>query len=373
MKPIRILHVLGGLDLGGAESFVMNLYRAIDKDVVQFDFVKHIEKKGAFEDEIIEQGGRIFKCPKYTGKNHFAYCRWWNEFLKNHKEYHIIHGHVRSTAALYLRIAEKYGITTIAHSHSTSNGSGFSAFVKNIMQYPIRNIADYLLACSDEAGKWLYGKDIISKENYYTIPNGINLDKFAFDEKKRQTMRLKLNIKPSDFVLGHVGRMVVPKNHKFLVQLFSEYHKRNKKSKLLLVGDGELFEIIKNQCNKLGLSKDVIMPGNKINTEDYYQAMDLFVFPSLWEGLGIVAIEAQANGLPCLVSENVPKDVLLTNKIKALPLDSVDSWLQSFGNIAQINSRINFNDNIDKYNINKIAKQIQIFYLKQTVKRIKGV
>lgn len=370
MNPIRVLHVLGGLDLGGAESFVMSLYRAIDKNAVQFDFVKHVQKKGVFEDEIVANGGRIFKCPQYTGKNHFAYCKWWNEFLKNHKEYHIIHGHVRSTAAVYLRIAKKYGITTIAHSHSTSNGSGFSAFIKNIMQYPIRNIADYLFACSDEAGKWLYGKDIISKENYYTIPNGIDLDKFAFDEKKRQTMRLKLNIKPSDFVLGHVGRMVAPKNHKFLVQLFSEYHKRNKKSKLLLVGDGELFEIIKNKCNKLGLSKDVIMPGNKINTEDYYQAMDLFVFPSLWEGLGIVAIEAQANGLPCLISENVPKDVLLTKHIKALPLKSVDDWVQSCNNIRQLYRIKSSNEQLNNYNINKIAKQLQTFYLKQNYKRI---
>ena len=151
--PIRVLQVLGGLEAGGAESFVMNLYRAIDKKKVQFDFVKHIEHKGVFEDEITQMGGKIYRCPQYTGKNHFAYCKWWDSFFKEHPEYHMIHGHVRSTASIYLKIAKKHGLVTIAHSHSTSNGSGISAIVKDMLRLPIRHTADYLFACSDKADR----------------------------------------------------------------------------------------------------------------------------------------------------------------------------------------------------------------------------
>ena len=278
---IRVLQVLGGLEAGGAEAFVMNLYRAVNKEMVQFDFVKHIEHKGVFEDEITKMGGKIYRCPQYNGKNHFVYCKWWGSFFKEHPEYHVIHGHVRSTASIYLKIAKKNGLVTIAHSHSTSNGSGISAIVKDMLQLPIRRTADYLFACSDKAGKWLYGEKATEQPNYRMIPNGVNLKRFAFDGEKRQQMRQELGIAKDTFVLGHIGRITVPKNHQFLVELFAEYHKENPNSKLLLVGDGELFETVQQQCSELGISDSVIMVGSKTNTEDYYQVMDIFVFPSL--------------------------------------------------------------------------------------------
>ena len=159
------------------------------------------------------------------------------------------------------------------------------------------------------------------------IPNGVDLKRFAFCEKKRQQMRQELGIAEDTFVLGHIGRITVPKNHQFLVELFAEYHKENPNSRLLLVGDGELFETVQQQCTQLGIRDAVIMAGCKTNTEVYYQAMDVFVFPSLWEGLGIVAIEAQANGLTCLVSENVPREAILMGNTKVLSLQSKGEWL----------------------------------------------
>lgn len=363
--PIRVLQVLGGLEAGGAESFVMNLYRAIDKKKVQFDFVKHIEHKGVFEDEIMQMGGRIYRCPQYTGKNHFAYCKWWDSFFKEHPEYHVIHGHVRSTASIYLKIAKKHGLVTIAHSHSTSNGSGISAVIKDMMQLPIRYTADYLFACSDKAGVWLYGKKALTRPNYRMIPNGIDLQRFAFDEEKRRRMRQELGISDNTFVIGHVGRMTTPKNHRFLVELFAEYHKKNQNSRLLLVGDGELFEEVKQQCNRLGISDSVIMTGSKTNTEDYYQAMDVFVFPSLWEGLGIVAIEAQANGLTCLVSENVPREAILMENTKVLSIQSKGEWLDELKKVF-VDERMQTKNNIiQQYDICTIADWLQQFYLEQ--------
>ncbi|MDO5022349.1 MAG: glycosyltransferase family 1 protein [Eubacteriales bacterium] len=363
--PIRVLHVLGGLEAGGAESFVMNLYRAVDKGKIQFDFVKHIEHKGVFENEITQMGGKIYRCPQYNGKNHIVYCRWWNSFFEEHQEYRVVHGHVRSTAAIYLKIAKKNDLVTIAHSHSTSNGNGISALVKDMMQLPIRYTADFLFACSDKAGKWLYGENATRKPNYRMIPNGVDLRRFAFHEKKRKEMRNELGIAEDTFVLGHVGRIIVPKNHKFLVELFADYHGVNPNSKLLLIGNGELFETVQQQCTQLGIREAVIMVGSKTNTEDYYQAMDVFVFPSLWEGLGIVAIEAQANGLTCLVSENVPEEAILTENTNALSLQSKDAWLDGLQKVS-VGERMRTPKNcMQQYDICTIADYLQRFYLEQ--------
>ncbi len=178
-------------------------------------------------------------------------------------------------------------------------------------------------------------------------------------------MRQELGIAKDTFVLGHIGRITVPKNHQFLVELFAGYHKENPNSKLLLVGDGELFETVQQQCTQLGISDTVIMVGSKTNTEDYYQAMDVFVFPSLWEGLGIVAIEAQANGLTCLVSKNVPKEAILTENTKVLSLQSRGVWLDELKKVSVSERMQTKNNNIQQYDICTIADRLQQFYLEQ--------
>ena len=365
MEPIRVLHNIASLHFGGSQAFVMNIYNNIDREKVQFDFVVTPEERKDLYEQVEKMGGRIFVCPKYTGKNHFAYCKWWDSFFKEHPEYHVIHGHVRSTASIYLEIAKMNGLVTIAHSHSTSNGSGVSAIVKDMLQLPIRHTADYLFACSDKAGKWLYGEKATKQPNYRMIPNGVDLRRFAFCEEKRQQMRQELGIAKDTFVLGHIGRITVPKNHRFLVELFAEYHKENPNSRLLLVGDGELFETVQQQCTQLEISDAVIMVGSKTNTEDYYQVMDVFVFPSLWEGLGIVAIEAQANGLPCLVSENVPREAVLTENTKVLSLRSRGEWLDELKKVSVGERMQTENNSIQQYDICTIADRLQQFYLEQ--------
>ena len=305
---IRILHVLGGLNLGGAETMVVNLYRAIDRSKVQFDFIIHCQDKQAYEDEILTLGGIIYRFPAFSGKNFLSQRQRWDRFFIEHPEYQILHSHVRSYASVYLPIARKHGLKTIIHSHSTSNGKGLSSIVKAIMQYPLRYQADYYLACSDIAGEWLFGKKILQKSNYRVFPNAIDAERFVFDANKRNQVRAKLGIQ-GKFAVGHVGRMTDSKNHRFLISVFAELSKVNDDAVLLLVGDGELRADVEKQIEENGLSEKVLLLGSKTNTEDFYQAMDVFVFPSLWEGLGIVAIEAQAAGLPCVVSERIPKEV----------------------------------------------------------------
>lgn len=361
-SPIRVVQVLGALNIGGAETMVMNLYREIDREKVQFDFIIHTTEHCDFTDEVLRLGGRIYHCPRYTGKNHIQYCKWWKEFFRDHSEYQIIHGHVRSTAAIYLAIAKKYHRITIAHSHSTSNGKGVSAIVKNCMQLPIRYIADYMFACSEYAGEWLFGSDVVRKDNFKIIANGIDLGRFAFNEKVRKDMRKQLGVSDNTIVLGHVGRFTEPKNHRFLIEVFTEFQKKISDSKLLLVGDGELMSEIKDMVSSKKISESVIFVGNKSNTEDYYQVMDVFVFPSFWEGLGIVAIEAIANGLTVIASEHVPKEIALSENVYFLPLNDKNVWVKQIEKNC-LRVKAEKSEKLEHYDIKQIAKEIQEFYL----------
>ena len=367
-KAIRVLQILGGLEACGAENFVMNLYRTIDREKVQFDFVKHIEHKGVFEDEIMQLGGKIYRCPQYNGKNHFAYCKWWNDFFTEHPEYHIIHGHVRSTAAVYLKIAKKYGLVTIAHSHNTSNGKGISGVGKDIMQLPIRYVADYLFACSDKAGAWLYGEKATKQPNYRMIPNGVNLERFSFNEENRRRMRRQLGINEQEYVIGHIGRFTEQKNHKYLLELFAAYHKNDVNSQLLLLGNGELFKVIERQCKELGVFDSVKMLGVHNDVENFYQVMDVFMFPSLWEGLPVTLVEAQANGLPCLVSDVITRNVALTDLIQYIPLGESQKWEQAILASKSMSRGILSENNqtaLKEFDIREVSRKIQEFYVEQ--------
>lgn len=325
--PIRILHVLGALNRGGAETMIMNIYRNINHSKIQFDFVIHTNKKCDYNDEIIKLGGKIYSVPRYLGKNHFKYKSTWDAFFSSHPEYKIVHGHMRSTAAIYLKIAKEHGLITIAHSHSTaSRGNKAEQFVKNVMQLPIRYTADYLFACSEEAGKWLFGKKTVMENNYRVVKNAIEVEKYLFNEAVRNEMRKALVIEDK-FVVGHAGSFTFPKNHKFLIDVFYHVQMKNKNSVLLLLGDGKLKQQIEKQINSLGIKDKVILTGVVSNVNDYMQAMDVFVFPSLWEGLPMTVIEAQTMGLPCIISDKITNEAHITPHIKSVSLNKpADIW-----------------------------------------------
>lgn len=367
-EAIRVLHVLGGLDIGGAESYVMNMYRVIDKSKVQFDFVKHTSKTQHYDEEILKLGGRIFCCPKYTGKNHFRYQVWWKNFLRQHPELVIIHGHVRSTAAIYLYIAKNMNRLTISHSHSISNGNGLGSFFKNILQIPIRTIADWMFACSEESGKWLFGKNVLTKSNYKMVFNGIDCKKFQFSEEKRTKIRNEFGLS-DQFVIGHVGRLCEPKNHYFLIQVFKEICKRDNQAVLLLVGDGPLRDKIATYCLEQGIKENVIFTGSRSDTDYLYCAMDVFLFPSLWEGFPVALLEAQASGLQCFVSDTIPANVFLTNLINVHSLNAqFETWCNDIlqHKYSKRSSISNAEaEKINMYDIRSTAAQMSAFYLRQ--------
>lgn len=333
-EPIRILHVLGRLDRGGTETMIMNLYRNIDKDQIQFDFVIHTDDKCEFHDEIKQLGGRIYQIPRYNGKNHFVYKKSWKNLLSANSEYRIIHGHMRSTASIYLKIANDMGLITIAHSHSiASRGNWLERFVKNMLQYPLRFIADYKFACSLEAGKWLFGDRIQYNKQFYIIKNAIDAQLFTFNKHIRTKIREKYNLKEK-YVLGHVGNFTPPKNHQFLLERLVDVLKIKPNAILLLIGDGELKNKIKRKSVNLGIGNKVIIVKATNNVNEFLQAMDVFLFPSFFEGLGMAAIEAQTAGLPCILSNKIPNEASITNLVIKLPLQSIDTWNTSILNFA---------------------------------------
>lgn len=311
-NPVRVLHVLGTTNLGGAESRVMELYRAMDKNKIQFDFLVHTDKEGYYDKEIQNLGGKIYRVPRFHVTNYFAYSKALKSFFKKHCQYVAVHGHMTSTASIYLPIAKKAGIpVTIAHARSAGVDKGIKGVVTRIIRYTLKNKADYCFTCSAEAGKAVYGKRWVKLGRVWTIPNAIDTERFQFNEMVREQGRKELGI-TEKFVIGHVGRFSFMKNHVYLVDIFNEVCKRQKNAVLVLIGTGGLEDTIKAKVKALGLEKKVYFLGNCPDVEWYYQVFDYFVFPSVFEGLPGSVVEAQAAGLHCLISDKVTQEVALT-------------------------------------------------------------
>lgn len=223
-------------------------------------------------------------------------------FFREHTEYFIIHGHINSSAAIYLSSAKKHGRVAVVHSHATKSGKWTPrALAFYFFSYPIRYIADYFFACSKQAGADRFGKRVTGTEWFRVLNNGINTSKYVFSGEVRRKMREKYSIHDNDVVVGHVGRFVPQKNHEFLLKVFAEVSKMEPNAKLWMIGEGELEKHIRRLADRLGIGEDVRFIGVTDRVHEYLQAMDVFVFPSVCEGLGIALIEAEAAGLPCVV------------------------------------------------------------------------
>lgn len=362
-EPIRVLHVIRLMNHGGVESMIMNLYRNIDRTKVQFDFVQNSNESAVYDEEILSLGGRIYHCPHYNGKNHFAYTKWWHEFFKAHPdEYPIVHGHLGSTAAIYLSIAKKYGSYAIAHSHNTGGSLSFRLFA-----YPTRFVADHFFACSADAGISRYGKRLGTDQTRCTVlKNAIDAEKFVYNEDVRKQLRTELGISDDVPVIGHVGQFREQKNHYFLLEAFRAVLEIAPNALLLLVGDGPLRPKIEAAIAEMDLAEHVILAGSRKDAWRFYQAMDVFALPSHYEGLGIVAIEAQTAGLPCYVSDVVPDEAVITDLMHRLPLaQSAEFWAQEIISCAGI-SRANRIPEIQNagYDISATSKWLETYYLK---------
>ena len=324
----RVLHVIGAMDRGGAESLIMNLYRVIDRSVLQFDFLVHTERQCDYDEEIAALGGRILRLERFNGNNFFRYksaCR--SLFSKYGKRYTAVHVHIGSCAPIILIEARRQGLYTIVHSHNTKSNLSFSEIAFRLASFPSRFLADAYLACSLQAGIDRFGKRVVRGGSFSVLKNGIPTSRFAYNEKDRKEKRIELGISENTAVFGHVGRFSEQKNHRFLLDVFQQIQSRMQDSILLLIGRGELEDEVKARVHSIGLDENVIFLGVREDIPALMASMDCFIFPSVWEGFGMVAIEAQASGLPCLLSSALPEEVTVLDSSKSLSLgDGIGKW-----------------------------------------------
>ena len=357
---IRVLHMIASLDVGGSQTMMMNIYRNIDREKIQFDFVIDRPDETYFAEEIRSLGGRVFTMPPFRGTNAGEIKRDWRNFFYTHPEYHILHSHVRSYASLYLPVAREHGVKTIIHSHSTSTGGGVKGAVKSVMQLPLRYQADVLMACSVEAGVWLFGKRACQSERFVLLPNGIDIRRFALDPETRKQYRRELGLE-GKYVIGNVGRFYDVKNHTFLLDVFQKVHERDENAVLLLVGVGPLQQEMAQKAVRLGIADQVIMTGNRDDVPELLGAMDVFAFPSLWEGLGIAVVEAQAASLPCVISDTITREVGISDLVQYLPLGDAETWADA---LLERRPRQNVTEAIIKagYDIRSAAQRLSALY-----------
>lgn len=326
-EPIRVAQVIGKLMAGGVESVVYNYYRHIDHQKVQFDIFYDADSTVEPPQDLIDMGARFYCIPPY--QNLPAFLRTLTMHFKQH-QYTIVHSHLNTLNVFPLYAAKLAGVSVrISHNHSTA-GKGER---KNILKYMLRPFAKmfptHYCACSAYAGKWLFGKAFYNSGKVCLIRNAIDLKKFTFNLNIRDQVRLELGL-TDNFVLGHVGRFCYQKNHEFLIDIFHQVYLQESKARLLLIGDGELKEQVMEQVSALGLNQAVLFLGVRSDVDKLMQAMDVFVLPSRYEGLGIVAIEAQAASLPCVVSTKVPREAQILNSVAFIDLaQPVGQWTEA--------------------------------------------
>ena len=361
-KPIRVAHIIGKWLGGGVESVVMNYYRYIDRDKIQFDFICDEDSTNIPYEEIEKMGGKVILIPPY--QKIIRYHKKLKQVLKD-GNYKIVHSHINALSVFSLFAAKCAGVPVrIAHSHSTSNKKEWKKnIIKNILRPFSKVFATDYMCCSELAGRWLFGTKEFDKGNVYILNNAIDLDKFKYDENVRKEVRKELDIDDDTLVIGHVGRFVEQKNHTFLIDIFNEVQKENKDSILLLVGQGPLEDIIKQKVRRLGLENKVMFLGQRNDVNRLYQAMDVFVLPSLYEGLPVVGVEAQASGLKCIFSNKITQEIKLIFDTELISLeDNVMIWSKVI--LTKSDKRKSKIDTIknSKFNINLEAKRLEDKY-----------
>lgn len=343
----------------GLETMLMNYYRNVDRNKIQFDFLTHRPYKSDYDDEIISMGGKVYYAPRLYPQNYVAYFKWMKAFFQEHPEYQIVHSHIDTMSYLPLLAAKKSDIPVrIAHSHNTSIDKDFKYVLKQYYRHKINTVTTNCLACGQEAGVFLFGD-----RDFKVIPNAVDSQKFYFDENMRNKKRKELGI-TNEFVVGHVGRLSYQKNHKLLIEIFNQLLKMEPNAVLVLVGVGEKEEEIKKQVNNLGLQDKVIFLGNRSDVNELYQAIDVFVMPSFFEGIPVVGVEAQFANLPCIFSDKVPNEVQFNPYCDFVPLNaSLDEWVNHIMNFKGAD-RLGNQDLIQNsiYDIRNTHKVLEDYY-----------
>lgn len=360
MQPIRVLHIVTYMGRGGLETMLMNYYRHIDRTKVQFDFLVHRDFEADYDAEILSLGGKIHHVSRLVPWSK-SYQNELRTFFKSHPEYRIVHVHQDCLSSVALKVAKECGVPVrIAHSHSSSADKNLKYWIKRYYMKKISKYATDLFACGKKAGDWMFGG-----EKYQIVRNAIDAKRYTYSMATAEKLRTSLNLH-DELVVGHVGRFNPPKNHTFLIDIFYEIQKINPSARLLLVGDGDGKKEIQEKARELGIADHIIFAGVRTDVEEQMQAMDVFVFPSLYEGLPVTMVEAQAAGLPCVISDHVPEECIITNHLVTVQklTDSPKIWAEHILERAK-SPRISHYDDIKAhgYDIEEAAKWLQNYYI----------
>lgn len=358
---IRVLQVGLSFEYGGIESFVMNYYRCIDRSIIQFDFVNPYSYPLAYENEMKGLGAKIYKISDFH-KNPLKYKK---ELFDVISHYEVVHIHMLSAAnMLPLQIAKECNLKIIiAHSHNTLAEGLLRTILHKLNYKRIKNLATDFFACSVKAGDWMYGKNV----NFNVIYNAIDVDKYQYNDSHRHKYREMLGLPEDAILFGNIGRLNVQKNQLFLIDIFNEICKIRSNSYLCIIGDGELKAAIQKKIRKYNLLSRVIMLGKRTDVYKLYNAFDAIIMPSLFEGLPITLVEAQANGLKCFVSKGcIPDEAKLLDSMDFIELDKMESfWAErilksNFNRAKNANSILT----LKSYNINNEVNKLQQIYLR---------
>lgn len=366
MRQIKVLQVLDSINHNsGVSAVVVNYYRHLAKERVKCDFLLYASAESDLEEEIIAHGSKIYTTGQPSGRRIGLYRRNVEQFFSEHAgEYAIIHLHIPNAAFIILHCAKKYGVPVrIMHSHNARGADGIGKKIRNFLlnKWGIY-YANYFMACSAAAGVYLFGKKLYSQGHVTILNNAISMDEYRYDAEKRRKIRERLGI-GEEVLLGHVGRFVEQKNHRGLLDIFSELCEQGWKGKLVLLGDGELQSAVRKRVEELKLTDRVIFAGVVTNVNAYMSAMDIFLLPSLYEGLPVVCVEAQAAGLPCLVSTNVTREIALTDRVKFLDNANIPEWCNEIESLAGTLPNRTEEIYMNSYDIEKQAKRLEEIYL----------
>lgn len=350
-KPVRILHCVVGMNRGGIEGLLMNIYRLIDKTKVQFDFLVSLD--GIYDDEIKSLGGKIYKMPFISEVGPFKYEKNLTCFFYEHKEYTAVHAHMDKFGGAVMKCAKNANVPfRIVHSHNIKNEGNF--IIKAVKNYYGRFVkhSTHFFACSSEAAKWMFPRHY---QKAVIIKNGIIASKFSAEDNRDKNL----------FTICNIARFSQQKNHGFLIEIFSELYKQDNTSRLVLAGTGELMPQIKAKAKALGVLPYITFLGDVENVQKLLTTVDVFCLPSLFEGLGIVLIEAQAAGVKCVASAEVPAESNVSGEVLYLPLTlSPQQWAAEILKLKNSLRTNNIQKIIDKgYDISSSTKQLEEFYL----------
>lgn len=315
------------MNRGGLETMLMNYYRQIDRNKIQFDFMVHRTEQGQYDDEILRLGGKIYRMPQIRPGNYRTYFKMLDDFFAQHSEYKLVHSHINENSSFVLRAAKRAGVQCrIAHSHLSDLGIDLKLPYRIYARFKMKDQPNKYFACSQKAGQWLFGRTRAMSNEITVLNNAVNVQEFKYNEEIRHNVRTELGA-GNRLVLGHIGRFVKQKNHDFLIDVFTSVHKKHPDSMLIMAGDGPLRPSMERKVAQLGLTDHVRFLGIRGDVSRLMQAMDLFVFPSLFEGLPVVLVEAQAAGLKCVVSETITRETDVTARVDFVSLNkSSDVW-----------------------------------------------